>query len=141
MWHKMVISLKEKNRMPNNYKQTLLLVEKMKEYLDIPIYGNSGLLKFLGEQNDIKLQPNHEFTIDTVMYVGDDGGIMCMLKSEEMENQVFSVSLSFLKVADDHPLADEIRSYQKRQAFELALEDGKKVKRSNSTKKKKGFGV
>jgi len=96
------------------------------------------------EEKGEKYHPNHQFLIKDILYAGDEGGITCLLNSEPEAKTVFGASLTHLKVADDHPLVDEIRDYQKRRTLRLALQDGKNVKKSPSTKiskKKKGFGV
>ena len=126
--------------MIDNYQKATSLVERMKEHLSVPIYVTARTLKAVEEKTG-KLEPDHKFLIEDVMYGGDEGGIMCKLKSEEGAEIALFVSLTHLRVTNDHPLVEEIRSYQEVRTLRLALLDGKKVKKSNLTKKKKGFGV
>lgn len=126
--------------MIDDYQKAMSLVEKMKKYLSVPIYATSGTLKFMEEKGE-KFELNHPFLIEDVMYSGEEGGIMCKLKSETDEKIALFASLTHLRVGDDHPLVEEIRNYQKLRTLRLALADGKKVKKAPSSKKKKGFGV
>lgn len=126
--------------MIDNYKQAIALVEKMEACLPIPIRGTPELIEMLQEQGKMFLK-NHIFEIEKVLYGGDEGGIFCSLKEDKDQGSAI-VSLTHLRIADDHPLAREIKDYQHKRCMQLAMADGKmgKAKRlAKKTKPKKGF--
>ena len=85
----------------------------------------------------------HIFVVESVGYAGDEGGIMCVLKTDVNGKAVYGLSLTHLRIQEDHPLAEEIKNYQRKRVRRLALQDGKmgKAQRlAKQFKKKKGFG-
>jgi hypothetical protein len=126
----------------DNQKQANNLIKKMEESLPIPVYATPQLLKTMEKQGE-QYKPDREFMIEKILYAGDDGGITCFLKLEPGQKTLFGVSLTHLKIGNDHPLAPEIQDYQKKRTIRLALEagkTGKAVRLAKQSKKKKGFG-
>lgn len=128
--------------MIDNYEQAIALVEKMKASLPIPIKVTPESVQRMGKEGD-KFSRDHIFMVESILYTGDDGGIMCMLKSGIDDKEVYGFSLTHLRIQEDHPLAEEIKSYQRKRVARLAIQDGKmgKARRlMKQAKKKKGFG-
>lgn len=126
----------------DNPQEVKSLIKKMEEILPIPVRGTPELLKTLANQGN-KYKSDHEFLIERVLYAGDDGGISCVLKLEPNAKSLVCASLTHLRIANNHPLADEIQVYQKKRAISLALQDGKKGKAkrlAQRSRPKKGFG-
>jgi hypothetical protein len=62
------------------------------------------------------------FTIDWVKYSGDVGGINCAFEYSK-RGERYAVSLTHLKIDPEHPLADEVVTYQQRRIRLLKLQD------------------
>lgn len=128
--------------MIDNYKQAKALTEKMKGSLPFTVYPDQGLWEIAKSQGD-SLTLNQELTVIEVMYGGDDGGIMCVLESRPEQKRNYVSSVTHLRIPPQHPLANEIRAYQKKRTVSLAVADGKLGKARRLAKKmskKKGFG-
>lgn len=128
--------------MIDNYEQAIALVEKMKASLPIPIKVTPESMQRIRQEGD-NFSRDHIFMVESVLYAGDEGGIMCMLKSDVNDKAVYGLSLTHLRIQEDHPLAEEIKNYQRKRVVRLAMQDGKtgKARRlAKQAKKKKGFG-
>ena len=128
--------------MIDNYEQAIALVEKMKACLPIPIKVTPEAMQKMRQEGD-NFSKEHIFVVESVGYAGDEGGIMCVLKTDVIGKAVYGLSLTHLRIQEDHPLAEEIKNYQRRRVRRLALQDGKmgKAQRlAKQFKKKKGFG-
>ncbi|MCU0534751.1 MAG: hypothetical protein MUD14_12730 [Hydrococcus sp. Prado102] len=128
--------------MIDDYEKAIALTEKMEAQLPISVYATPQLLKTMEEKGE-KCDRDRLFTIEKVHYSGDMGGITCALTPDSKSDMVFAVSLTHLRIPDDHPLASEIQSYQKKRTLRLAIADGKmgRAKRlAKQDRKKKGFG-
>ena len=99
--------------MIDNYEQTVALIEKMKANLPIPMNSEKGLLIMLRD-GKIKTPQGYRFQIEDVLYMGDEGGIICRLSLPDGAKEVFMTSLTHLRVPAVHPLCKEIESYQKK---------------------------
>lgn len=119
-----------------------LLIKKMEESLPIPVRVTPETLKMIQGKDD-KYQPDHVFFINKIIYGGDEIGITCIFQPNPERNIRVGASLTHLRVVDDHPLAEEIKDYQRKRSIRLALQDWKKGKVKHLAKKKskkKGFG-
>ena len=128
--------------MIDNYEQAIALLEKMKASLPIPIKVTPESMQRMGKEGD-KFSRDHIFMVESVLYAGDEGGIMCMLKTDIDDKAMYGLSLTHLRIQEDHPLAEEIKSYQRKRVARIAIQDGKigKARRlANKSKRKKGFG-
>lgn len=128
--------------MIDNYEQAIALIEKMEASLPIPMKVTPECLQKIKKEGD-KFSRDHIFMVESVGYAGDEGGIMCVLKADVNDKAVYGLSLTHLRIQDDHPLAAEIKSYQRKRVMRIALVDGKisKAQRlAKQFKKKKGFG-
>ena len=105
----------------DDYTQATALTEKLKASLPLRVYPTQQMAKGLKAQGKA-LDPNREYTVESVFYSGDMGGITCALKSEVGEPERFLVSITHLKVDPEHPLAAELQAYQSRRTRGLALQ-------------------
>ena len=92
------------------------LTELLNEHLPIRAYVTAPLVKALGRKADIKL--NDAVEINSVLYLGDEGGIACEIGL--WGDSVVVTSLTHLRIANDHPLAERIQAYQLRRSQCLA---------------------
>jgi hypothetical protein len=126
----------------DNLQQVDSLIKKMKASLPIPVRATPETLKALEDKGD-KYKLDHEFLINEIIYSGDEGGILCCLDPAPGSKAVCISSLTHLRIGDDHPLAKEIKDYQRTRVMRLALQNGKRGKAMRLAKqmsKKKGFG-
>lgn len=89
------------------------LIEKMKAHLPIPVTATKELLRTL-KMSKAMIQ------IESVMYMGDEGGIVCMLKIQGHDSTANLVSLTHLRLAATHPLAGDVKKYQTARIAKLA---------------------
>lgn len=126
--------------MIDNYEEAIALVDKMEACLPIPIKGTPELMEMLQNKGH-NVPTNYIFEVEKVLYGGDEGGILCAVK-EYTDKNLLITSLTHLRIADNHPLAREIKDYQHKRSMRLAMADGRmgKAKRlAKKTKPKKGF--
>ncbi|ETR64815.1 MAG: hypothetical protein OMM_15306, partial [Candidatus Magnetoglobus multicellularis str. Araruama] len=105
--------------MIDNYEKAMELLEKMKSYLPIPVTPTKDTLNNI-RQNNIKVSKEYKFQIESVLYMGDMGGIGCAISTPEAMESALVVSITHLKIHAGHPLAKEIKSYQKKRTKKLA---------------------
>lgn len=105
--------------MIDNYEKTMALIQKMETALPIPVIATKGFLNIV-RQNNIRIPGDHDFQIEKVHYLGDEGGICCGVSLPEGSEEALVVSLTHLRVYPGHPLAKEIKSYQKKRVKKLA---------------------
>jgi hypothetical protein len=91
------------------------LIEALKEHLPMRAYATSPLVKALQEGVDIKM--NEAVEIDSVLYLGDEGGISCAIGMWGGNGVV--TSITHLRFDRDHPLAERIEAYQLRRSQQL----------------------
>ena len=99
------------------------LVHKMKEQLPIPVRLGSPVKRTLREKG-LTLSRNQKFEIKRVFYFGDEGGIMCDVTPAKDAKEAVVVSLTHLLIPTRHPLAQEIRAYQRERTHRLAQSGG-----------------
>ena len=110
--------------MIDNYEEAMALVRKMEAALPIPARPTKALVHGLRERAEkIKLKRNIQ--IEKVLYMGDEGGILCELKLPEEAKTGVVVSLTHIRVKFNHPLAREIRAYQLQRTKNLARMHGR----------------
>ena len=86
------------------------LMQKMESQLPMPARVTSALVRFLRDKG-IKLPASRRVEIESVHYLGDEGGIACGLKKPDSKEAVV-VSLTHLRVEGGHRMSQEIRAYQ-----------------------------
>ncbi len=105
--------------MIDNYEKTMALLEKMKKHTPIPVIPTKDLFIFM-RQNNIEVSKDHNFQIENVHYMGDEGGICCGVSLPAGAKEDFVTSLTHLRIHSAHPLSREIQYYQKRRIKKLA---------------------
>src|SRR5271157_2504754 len=108
--------------MIDNEKEAYELIEALKEHLPMPAYATPSLAKAIRQQGgDIKV--NDPVQIDSVLYLGDEGGIACSIGLQGGKT-VFVTSITHLRKDSNHPLARRIQAYQLRRSHQLASPGG-----------------
>lgn len=109
--------------MIDDYAQAMELMQKMEEQLPIPVRLDSAVTRMLQGKGLITTR-GQEFEIKRVFYLGDEGGIMCDVTPTKDAREAVVVSLTHLLVPAQHPLAQEIRAYQRERVRRIARSGG-----------------
>jgi len=99
--------------------KAIALAAKMEARLPIPVRPTGAFVRLM-RQHGIKIDRDRELSVMRVFYMGDEAGISCDVTPPEMENTPIICSLTQLRVVSGHPLAEEIRAYQRGRARKLA---------------------
>jgi hypothetical protein len=94
-------------------------MRKVKKHVPIPARGTGGLVRTLGDKR-VRLPATQRVQIEEVFYAGDDGGILCAIKGSGDEKTAVVGSLIHLRIAGNHPIAQDIRAYQLARTQKLA---------------------
>jgi hypothetical protein len=105
--------------MIDNYEKAMELLDKMKSCLPIPVLPTKEAINKI-RQSGVKVSREDLFQIESVLYLGDMGGIGCAITVPEVLESAVIVSLTHLKIHAGHPLAKEIMRYQKKRTKKLA---------------------
>jgi hypothetical protein len=103
----------------DDYAQAMELVRKMEAHLPIPARPTGAFIRAMREQG-IKIARDQELQIKHVLYLGDEAGISCDVTLSRDAKEAIIVSLTHLRVRRQHPLAQEIRAYQRERTRRLA---------------------
>lgn len=95
--------------MIDDQKEVRELIQAMKDQLPIPARATPALVQSL-QQGGTAIEANQPVQIDSVLNLGDMGGIACGLGKFRTDAVV--VSITQLRFDDSHPLASRIRAYQ-----------------------------
>ena len=109
--------------MIDDYARAMDLVHKMNEQLPIPVRLGSPVKRTLRERG-LTLSRDQKFEMKRVFYFGDEGGIMCDVTPAKDAKEAVVVSLTHLLIPTHHPLAQEIRAYQRERTRRLAQSGG-----------------
>jgi hypothetical protein len=105
--------------MIDDYQETMELLAKMRSHLPIPAYPSKQLVSALREQKR-KIKTSTRLEIVDLHYLGDAGGITCVLELPSRAEAGYVVSLTHLRILPPHPLAKDIRRYQLHRIRNLA---------------------
>ena len=97
--------------MIDDFKAVMELIERMKAALPISAFPTKKLCHSLKNDNSIKLKPKQLLKIKDVMYMGNEGGISCAI-SIKNDKELLVVSLTHLRIKENHLLSKEIKAYQ-----------------------------
>jgi hypothetical protein len=103
----------------DNRKQVDELLQAMKEHLPIPALATDGLVHSMKRQLP-ELRRNRQLLIKSVLYMGDEGGIMCDITPDGSKEAVIC-SLTHIEIPVEHPLAAEILAYQQARVRKLTV--------------------
>ena len=93
------------------------LMQALNEHLPMRAYATPPLVKAVCQEGaDIKV--NDAVEIESVLYLGDEGGIACAIGPWGGKTVVVT-SLTHLRIDRDHPLAERIQAYQLRRSRNL----------------------
>jgi hypothetical protein len=109
--------------MIDDYAQAMELIRKMEAHLPIPARPTGAFIRAMREQG-IKIARDQELQIKHVLYLGDEAGISCDVTLSRDAKEAIIVSLTHLRVRRQHPLAQEIRAYQRERTRRLAQSGG-----------------
>ena len=133
----------------DNYLEAQALTEQLEATIPFQVRAGKELLKTMRDRGE-SIKANTWLTVDLVKYSGDIGGINCGLEpvSGQTEKQRYVVSLTHLEIDPKHPLASEVKAYQRKRIQRLMLQNQGGfaaellAERSNTQKKKpkQGFG-
>jgi hypothetical protein len=107
--------------MIDDHAQVTALMQKMKAHLPIPAQATNALVRNL-RASAVNIVSKRRMQIEKVMYLGDEGGIGCVLKVPGQEDTAVVVSLTHLRLPSTHPLAPDVRAYQIARTKKLAEE-------------------
>ena len=99
--------------------QVIDLMGKIEAQLPIPATPTSALVQQLRPKG-LKISAQRVLFISRVFYMGDDGGIMCDETPTKDAREAYVVSLTHLRIAPNHPLAHDIRAYQRERVRRIA---------------------
>ena len=108
--------------MIDDYAKAMELMEKMKGRLPIPVFPKKPLVHTLRDKGT-RITSQKMLFIRSVIYLGDEGGIGCDLGIIGDEKEAIVCSLTHLSLNPRHPLAREIRAYQRERKKRLAQQD------------------
>ena len=91
--------------------EVVTLVQQMEAQLPISARVTKALLRTL-KSREVKLPTTRQVQIEKVMYLGDEGGISCGLAVPGQSGLAVVVSLTHLRLANSHPLAEAVHAYQ-----------------------------
>ena len=91
--------------------QVTALMQKMVAHLPIPAQATNALVRTL-RASGVNIASKRRMQIETVVYLGDEGGIGCGLKVPGQAATAVVVSLTHLRLPRTQPLAPDVRAYQ-----------------------------
>lgn len=103
--------------------QVMELMRKMEAQLPIPARPTGAFIRAMRERGT-KIAHDQELQIKQVFYLGDEGGISCNVTPSREAKEAVVVSITHLRVHRQHPLAQEIRAYQRERTRRLAQSGG-----------------
>jgi hypothetical protein len=122
--------------MIDNYAQAMELLKKIKAQLPISARPTRAFRQAMRD-NGMPIRPGQELLIESVLYLGDEGGIGCAIQLPE-KGTVTITSLTHILIEPDHPLAQEIHAYQAERTRKLAeVNRGRKPTRVTVKPRKK----
>lgn len=121
--------------------ETRQLFLDMEASLPIAVRFNEQGLKGLKAQGGEVSYKDDVYLIDSLLYSGDMGGILCTVATKKGKSLTV-ISITHLKVDPKHPLAGRIKEYQKKRTLSLAIANsGTKRAAAKPKRNKRGFGI
>jgi hypothetical protein len=113
----------QKAAMIDDYDKTMELMHKMEAQLPIPARPTAAFFHSV-QKKGIRVTRDQQLQIKHLVYAGDEGGIMCDVTLSRGAKEALLVSITHLRIDPRHPLAQEIRAYQKERTKRLAQSGG-----------------
>jgi hypothetical protein len=95
------------------------LLTQMEAQLPIPAQVTPEVRHMLGARK-VLIPAHRRVRIEHVMSAGDEGGIVCGLAFPGSSREAVVISLTHLRIAAAHPLANAIRQYQRARVHKLS---------------------
>ena len=95
------------------------LLQEMEAHLPIPAQVTPEVRQMMCKQKVI-IPASRHVQVERVLYAGDEGGIVCGLAFPRAGDQALVVSLTHVRIAEAHPLANAIRDYQRARVKKLS---------------------
>lgn len=111
------------------------LIEAMNGHLPMRAYATPPLVKAV-RQEGVDIRVNDAVEIDSLLYLGDEGGIGCAI-GEWGGKTVVVTSLTHLRIDRDHPLAERIQAYQQRRSQQLGGHSSRNARANLAAKLKR----
>ena len=108
--------------MIDDYAKTMDLIGQMEAHLPIPAQPTSSYIRAMRDRGG-KVKSSQKLQIKNLFYTGDEGGIICDVTLSSDAKEVLLVSLTHLEIDPHHPLAREIRAYQRERTQRIAQLD------------------
>ena len=105
----------------DDYGQAIALKNKLEAALPFQIRPGQQLLKAM---KDEPISATTWLDVDSVMYAGDEGGILLnLIPSGDSSKSVYSTSLTHVVFDPRHELAAEVQAYQRERTRRLMMQD------------------
>jgi hypothetical protein len=105
----------------DDYGQAIALKNKLEAALPFRIRPGKQLLKAM---KDEPVSATTWMEVDSVMYAGDEGGILLNLAPDGKSSEtVYSTSLTHVVFDPEHELAAEVQAYQRERTRRLMMQD------------------
>ncbi len=104
----------------DDYAQAQALMREMEAQLPIPVRVTKEFVRVM-RPHGLQVKRDQALSIKSLFYAGDEGGITCDVTPPEAHTAIVC-SLTQVRIAPDHPLAEEIRAYQKARKEGIAQE-------------------
>ncbi|NJN00078.1 MAG: hypothetical protein HC800_25690 [Phormidesmis sp. RL_2_1] len=132
----------------DDYDTATALLKALEASVPFKVRPGKQLLKLM-KNKGTPLSAERGYWVEKVIYSGDEGGILCMLKPAATDKELVGSSLTHLIIDPAHPLAASVKAYQRQRSHRLMLQDQRGfaalASSSDSPLKRKkrggGFGV
>jgi hypothetical protein len=105
----------------DDYRQAMALKNKLEAALPFRVRPGKQLLKAM---TDEPISANTWLEVNSVMYAGDEGGILLnLVPSSSNAKTVYSTSLTHVVFDPEHELVSEVRAYQQQRTRRLMLQN------------------
>jgi hypothetical protein len=105
-------------------EDTQALVEDMNRHLPIPARPTRDTQQYLRTKG-VRLSLDHDLLIVAAFNSGDEGGILCAIAGDNTQPVI--ISITYLRIAPDHPLSGRILAYQRKRMKHLSLQGNQRT--------------
>lgn len=131
----------------DDYEAALELKAKLEAAIPFNVRLTQDCCELLKKQ-ERRPSPDQWYVVDTVAYLGDEGGIMIGFQPDDDDGSPCVISLTHARIDPKHELAQEVTNYQLQRVRRLKLQNQKgfgsellsRVKKTKKKKRKQGFG-
>ena len=131
----------------DDYASAQALSRQLDESTPFSVRPCAPLLKRM-QAEGAPMTADYDYTVDKVMYSGDEGGIMCVIQPGDKDETVVGASITHLSIDPAHPLAEAVTAYQRNRTHQLWLQDQRgfsalagQTRPAKKRKRRSGFGT